>query len=87
MSCTRQFLGFHWDRHHWERRVVGTELVPTHEANMWGQPVHGSSVLCKTEHVCTDCGETKRHEGCICDTEEGEQCPARVAFLESEHIH
>jgi len=85
MSCTREFLGFHWNRHQWERRVEGTEYVPTQQANMWSRPVYTTSVLCKTEYVCTDCGATKRHEGCICDAEEGEQCPARLAFLASEH--
>lgn len=85
MSCTREFMGFHWDHHQWERRVVGTRSDPTQEVNMWGQPVYGTSVLCHTEYVCSDCGATKRQEGCICDTEEGEQCPARLTFLESEH--
>jgi len=88
MSCTREFMGFHWDSHQWERRVVGTRCVPTQEVNMWSRPVQGTSVLCNTEYVCPDCGATKRHEGCICDAEEGEQCPARLAFLESEqHAH
>ena len=86
MSCTRHFLGFHWDRHQWERRVVSTEYVPTQQANMWSRPVYGRSVLCNTEYVCTGCGATRRHEGCICDTERGETCPARLAFLAPERV-
>ena len=88
MSCTRSFMGFHWNHHQWKRRVVSTEYLPTLQANMWSRPVYSTSVGCNTAYVCTDCGATKRHEGCICDTEEGERCPARLVFLESErHAH
>jgi len=88
MSCTRSLMGFHWDHHQWKRRVVSTECVPTQQANMWSRPVYGTSVSCKSAYVCTHCGATKRHEGCICDTAEGDQCPARLTFLESErHAH
>lgn len=88
MSCTRDFMGFHWDHHQWERRVVGTSSVPAQEVNMWGRPVYRTSVLCHTQYACSGCGATKRHEGCICDTGEGEQCPARLTFLAAErHVH
>jgi hypothetical protein len=88
MSCTRSLMGFHWNHHQWKRRVVSTEYLPTSWTNMWSRPVFGTSVRCDTAYICTDCGATKRHESCICDAQEGEQCPARLAFLEWEwHAH
>ena len=88
MSCTRHGRMFEWGHHTWRRRVVDTEYVPTLEVNMWSRPVHSHAVLCNTEWVCTRCGTTTRHEGCICDVDAGEQCPARQACLDTlQHAH
>jgi hypothetical protein len=83
MSCTRQFLSFHWEHHSWRKRVTLAENVPSQETSMWGRPVNREFVRCHKQDVCEVCGKTRRSEGCLCDTAHAEQCAIRLAWIDA----
>ena len=85
MSCTKHFLNFTWDHHHWVPHVTGTISVPTEDTNMWGRRVTSQYVRCQKEDVCTVCGEVRRDRNCICDTAEGDSCAIRLECLARDH--
>ena len=81
-SCTRHFLGFHWDHHEWRRQVSADEHLPTHDTNMWGRMVYGDYVRCFKQYVCERCGQTRGEVSCLCDTAHADQCAIRLAYLD-----
>lgn len=83
MSCTRDFLQWHWQRHAWRRRVTGTESVSVPVTDMWGRPVTQGMVRCHTQYVCDNCGKTCGDSYCLCDPARGERCAVRCDFLEA----
>lgn len=81
MGCTKRFLMFKWERHHWVRRVSGTFTETETQPDMWGRQVDTDYVLCHAQYVCTECGAVRDGEECGCDPERADQCPARLAHL------
>jgi hypothetical protein len=75
MSCTRSFLGFKWEHHHWQPRVTAWETVTGEETNMWARTMYRDYVRCDKEQVCTECGKVRHEVSCLCDTYKAEKCP------------
>lgn len=82
MSCTKHFLNFHWEHHHWRPRVTLAEDVATQETDMWGRHFNTHYVRCHKHEVCAVCGKTRREIPCMCDTSEGQHCAIRLAWLD-----
>ena len=85
MSCTRQFLMLRWEHHTWRPRVTAAEHAPVSETNMWGRVVHSQFVRCQKQQTCTECGQTRPAENCICDTAHAEQCAIYRAWADQPH--
>ena len=81
MSCTKQFLGFRWERHAWTRRVTLAEDRTDRTTDMWSRAVPAEHVICHIQHVCSACGAVRDAGECSCDLARAERCPPRLAFL------
>ena len=81
MSCTKRFLNFQWEHHHWRRDVSGTEIITAEEPDMWGRPVFRDHVRCDTRQVCDVCGAVRHERSCLCDPARGDACKIRQERL------
>jgi hypothetical protein len=84
MGGTTHFPGLGWHRHVWRKRVTLAEDLPKQETNMWGRVVEGQYTHCIKHDVCELCGKTRDDISCLCDTDVGERCPIRRAWLDQE---
>ncbi len=82
MGCTRRFLNFTWEHHHWRRQVTLAENLPSQETDMWGRVMHPAAVRCQKQEVCEACGKTRGEQSCFCDPEYADHCAIRVAWIE-----
>ena len=86
MSCTKHFLKFTWERHHWQPRVTFTETLTHLETDRWARDVYREHVRCQKEFICKDCGKVREEASCLCDMHRASTCPARLEWLErSKH--
>ena len=81
MSCTKRFLNFEWEHHHWRQEVSGTEMLLAQEPDMWGRTVFRDYVRCDKRQVCDVCGAIRREVSCLCDPERGDRCAIRLEYL------
>ena len=81
--CTKHFLFFTWQHHHWHRSVSWAHTYSSEETNMWGRPTTNEYVTCQTLHFCSDCGTTKAEAFCGCDKAKADQCAIHRAWTEA----
>ena len=81
MSCTKHFLGLHWEHHSWRRRVTATNTVTVLEPDMWARDAYRDYVRCEKEDVCDVCGTTRHRASCVCDPALAERCQIRLECL------
>jgi len=81
MSCTKRFLSFEWEHHHWRREVSGAEMLLAQEPDMWGRTVFRDYVRCDKREVCDACGAVRHEVSCLCDLERGNACKIRQEWL------
>ena len=88
MSCNKHLMGFHWERHAWERRVTLTESQAFPVTDQWGRVNRTDHVTCHAQYVCRVCGATRDGEECSCDRARAEACAVRLAHLKAapEHV-
>ncbi len=86
-SCTRNILGFTWQRHAWDRRVATSEILEVPATDQWGRRIELGNVLCRVQFVCRNCGEVRDGGECGCDRARGDKCPARLASLADTRPH
>lgn len=83
MSCTKHFLGFHWDHHTWIRQVTHTESRTIHETDQWGCSNEEAAAFCHVRYVCKECGAVREGEECRCEQERAEQCACRLNAIDA----
>jgi hypothetical protein len=83
MDCEHHLLNLTWNHHDWVRRVTATECHTTPQYDIWGRRVFSEDVTCHIEYVCRRCGARQSGGECLCDKSRGDQCPPRLAHLET----
>jgi hypothetical protein len=84
MDCERRLLNLHWANHDWVRRVTATECHTMPQYDIWGRRVFSEDVTCHIEYVCRRCGTRQSGGECLCDKERADQCPCRLAYLDTQ---
>lgn len=82
MSCTRHVLNFEWEHHNWRPEVTSADTWTQRETTMWGGSANVHYTHCMKHFVCETCGRVGDAIDCVCDCEQGDECPPRLAWIE-----